>query len=191
MAIRFINVTDLSEEYASKLREWRNQEHVRSKMFNQNIISSEDHARFLHSLKENKNKKVYVAFIDDRPFGSFWFEVFDDWNNLELSYYLIDEELLNSGLGIVLEYVMLNHAFYDLKAHKVFCRTLTYNKKVVDLHTKFGFATEGVLKEQVKLKDGYADICFQGIFLPDWEGNRVRIEKMINTLVGIQNIGSL
>jgi len=96
-------------------------------------------------LKDNREKNYYVCFLGNKPFGVLYYEFFRKNNNLEFGYYLTEQEFINSGLGIVMEYSLLNHAFYDLKVNKVFCRTLSSNEKVVSLHMNFGFETEGYL----------------------------------------------
>jgi len=45
----------------------------------------------------------------------------------------------------------------------VFCRTLSSNEKVVSLHMNFGFETEGILRQHVRINDGYEDITIQAI----------------------------
>jgi len=116
--VNFINILNLDDMYVKKMREWRNQDFVRQRMFKE-----EEHARFIEHLKDNREKNYYVCFLGNKPFGVLYYEFFRKNNNLEFGYYLTEQEFINSGLGIVMEYSLLNHAFYDLKVNKVFCRT--------------------------------------------------------------------
>jgi len=45
--VNFINILNLDDMYVKKMREWRNQDFVRQRMFNREIITEEEHARLL------------------------------------------------------------------------------------------------------------------------------------------------
>lgn len=189
--VSFINILELDDIYIKNLRDWRNQDFVRQRMLNQQIITEEEHAGFIEHLKNNKEKRYYISFLGSRPFGVLCYDFDKKNNNLEFGYYLIEQDLINSGLGIVMEYSLLNHAFYDLKVNKVFCRTLASNEKVVSLHTKFGFVTEGILKQHVKTIGGYDDITLQAITESMWAQKKEKIEKYIRVIVDIGRIGPI
>lgn len=189
--VHFHNVLNLNEDYISKLRQWRNQEYVRNNMFNQDIITEEEHNSFIASLKDNKEKCINVCFVGEKPFGVIHYDFFKENNNLEFGYYLVDSSYNNSGLGIIMEYAILNHAFYELMVHKVFCRTLTRNEKVVNLHSYFGFITEGILRQHIKIKDNYLDVTFQAIDKNTWDLNKSKIEKYIKVLLGTYTVGKI
>jgi len=189
--VNYINVLELDDIYIKKLRDWRNQDFVRRRMFNQEIITEEEHAGFIEHLKNNSEKNYYICFLGSRSFGVLCYDFDRKNNNLEFGYYLVEQEFINSGLGIVMEYSLLNHAFYDLKVNKVFCRTISSNEKVVSLHTNFGFETEGILKQHVKMNDSYEDITFQAITESIWAQNRAKIEKYMRVIVDIDKIGPI
>ena len=73
----------------------------------------------------------------------------------------------------------------------MFCRTLASNEKVVSLHTKFGFVTEGILKQHVKTIGGYDDITLQAITESMWAQKKEKIEKYIRVIVDIDRIGPI
>ncbi|GAE87801.1 UDP-4-amino-4,6-dideoxy-N-acetyl-beta-L-altrosamine N-acetyltransferase [Acetivibrio straminisolvens] len=189
--VNYINILELDNIYIDKLRNWRNQDFVRKRMFNQEIITEKEHARFIEHLRNNSEKSYYICFLGSRPFGVLCYDFYKKNNNLEFGYYLVEQEFINSGLGIVMEYSLLNHAFYDLKVNKVFCRTMSSNEKVVHLHTNFGFVTEGILKQHVKINDSYEDITLQAITESIWAQNKVKIEKYMRVIVDIDKISPI
>ena len=65
------------------------------------------------------------------------------------------------------------------------------NEKVVGLHTSFGFVTEGILKQHVKINDSYEDIAVQGVTESIWAQSRVKIEKYMRVIVDIDKIGPI
>ncbi|OQA16771.1 MAG: hypothetical protein BWY64_02453 [bacterium ADurb.Bin363] len=189
--VHFHNILDLDAEYISNLRNWRNQDFVREKMFNQGLISEDEHGKFIEHLREISEKRLYICFIGEKAFGVLDYNLFINNNSLEFGYYLIEQGYTNSGLGIVMEYALLNHAFYDLNVHKVFCRTLSNNEKVISLHKNFGFLTEGVMKQHIKMVNRYMDVTIQAIYESIWRDNRIVIEKLLKVMLGNNNIGRI
>ena len=48
--VSFINILELDDIYIKNLRDWRNQDFVRQRMLNQEIITEEEHAGFIEHL---------------------------------------------------------------------------------------------------------------------------------------------
>lgn len=185
--ISFIDILNLGDQYKNNLREWRNQDFVRQKMFNDKIISLDEHIRFLECLKENESKKIFVCFCNMEPFAILQYDVCAD-NSMEFGYYLINKKWIDGGFGIVLEYAILNYGFYKLKVDKIFCRTLKINTKIIALHKKFGFQSEN---KKILLNDEYKDICYQTILIENWKEKKESIEKIIKYFIPLKNIENL
>lgn len=186
----FIDITKADNDMKQQLRYWRNQEFVRKKMFNQGVISKEEHEAFIEKLNLDNYTKIFIAFYENKPFGVLNYHIREE-GALEFGHYVIDEKYINSGLGVVLEYALLNHAFEGLKVKKVYCRTLTYNKKVINLHRKFGFIVEKTLKNIARRNNDLLDACMQAIYPDIWEKQRKKIEKIIKYIVPLENIDVL
>lgn len=66
-------------------------------------------------------------------------------------------------------YAVVEHAFSELCAHKIFAETID-GIKSTGLMKKIGMKQEGVQREQVKDSSGnWADFYFYGILRSDWE----------------------
>jgi RimJ/RimL family protein N-acetyltransferase len=204
-----------------QLLEWRNQDFVRNMMFTRDIIDKDNHMRFLNSLEDesylvaedgcenksqgsgkinmdglgkhiaNKQKYAYIGFVDEIPFGVLHFQFCRDTGILDFGHYLVDEKYLNSGLGTVLEYVVLNFAFDKVNAIKVLSKVLAYNKKVIGLHSKFGFVLDMIKKDYVKIDEDYYDVHFQSMDRMRWEQNKAKIERAIKVLFKLEEIEGL
>ncbi|WP_425449711.1 UDP-4-amino-4,6-dideoxy-N-acetyl-beta-L-altrosamine N-acetyltransferase [Dethiothermospora halolimnae] len=188
-SISFYNIFDLDNKYKEKLLEWRNQKFVREKMFNSDIIQKRDHYRFLKEAKKNKQKKIYIAFYDNKPFGVLNYDYFSKENSIEFGFYLIDETYINSGFGIVLEYALLEHGFNNLNLDNVHCRTKLSNNKVVNLHSKFGFETKEIYTKNVN--ENKIEICYQQINKVIWNKRKDKIINLLKYIMPIDNIGKL
>jgi len=179
--IRFVNLLDADEEMKWQVRAWRNNDFVRRNMLSSHIISESEHEKFLSKLQKDDAVRYYIAFYDDEPIGVLNMHIDFYGRKSEFGYYLSNIKYVDSGFGAVLEYVLLNHAFYELKLETVFCRTLLKNKKVVALHKRFGFDEMS--------QDG--EICFQSISVSKWIDKRKHIENIIGSIFPLQEIGGL
>lgn len=164
-----------------QVRDWRNNDFVRKHMFNNQIITENEHKGFLDGLQNSVNRKYYIAFFDGKPFGVLNTNIDSDGKKLEFGYYLTDIRYVDGGFGAILEYALLNHAFFSLNVKTVFCRVLTENKKVISLHKRFGF--EIIMSDE--------EICFQSIGAERWKEKQKYIENIIGSILPISDIGRL
>ncbi len=179
--ISFINLLDTEDKMKWQVRAWRNDDFVRKNMLNTHIISESEHKEFLGKLQNSISDKYYIALYEGEPFGVLNMHVDIDRKRLEFGYYLSDIKYVDGGFGVILEYVLLNHAFDCLKLETVFCRTLSTNKKVVALHKRFGF--DSTMSDE--------QICYQSISTGKWKDKREYIENIIDRIFPVHDIGSL
>lgn len=179
--INFANLLDADEKMKMEVRTWRNYDFVRENMFNTHIISEDEHKEYLERLKKSISDKQYIAFCGMEPFGVINTHTDFKGKRLEFGYYLTDEKYVNGGFGAILEYVLLEHAFFDLRLDTVFCRTLSTNKKVIALHKRFGF--------DVSLGD--EQLCYQNISAGKWREKREFIKNIISNIFTVADIGKL
>lgn len=179
--INFINLLDADEKLKMEVRIWRNYDFVRNNMLNTHIISEDEHKKYLERLKESISDKQYIAFYGKEAFGVINTHTDFEGKRLEFGYYLTDEKYVDGGFGAILEYALLEHAFFDLRLDTVFCRTLSSNKKVIALHKRFGF--------DITLQD--ERLCYQSISAGKWREKRILVGKIINNIFAVENIGKL
>ena len=67
--IKFKNFINLTQEEKELVLSWRNSDRVRLKMEHKEIISLEEHLKFIDSLKERKDCKYWLFMIDNVPVG--------------------------------------------------------------------------------------------------------------------------
>jgi hypothetical protein len=175
--IYFVNFFNLNSEYKNKIREWRNQLFVREKMINKSIISKKEHEEFMTNLSK-KEDMFYLFFFNRRPFGVAYLKKIDSFN-YEYGQYLIKKEDLNSGLGIIMEYVIHDKFFKNNNDKKIFCRTKTNNDKVIKIHNKFGYKD----KKIIKIND--ENYLLQEINYNDWVSNKQNIKTTLEKIFKI------
>ena len=67
--IGFENILNSTLEEQKEIRIWRNKEDIRKYMFNNEIISEEEHLKWLESLKRAINKEVFYVIYNNVKIG--------------------------------------------------------------------------------------------------------------------------
>lgn len=183
---RFRNV--LETPYTMQLLAWRNQKYVRENMVDDGIISVESHKQYLERLRTREDQKVFIAFYDDEPVAVMTFR-FNE-GNIESGSYVIHEEDLNKGFGVITGYARFEYIFGKMPDGKMQTVILEHNKKNIGLQSNFGCVLEKT--EIIEKTDGTREKAFVYTMTKDqWAKQRERIQKLIARIVPIDNIGRI
>lgn len=166
---KLINFTNLSDNEVEMVRRWRNSDTIREWMYNNQIISKEEHKNFIHILKETKNKVYWLVAKNDQYIGVMYFSNII-WNhrNAYLGIYTNPEKKIPGSGGIILS-LILEVAFNFLNLHSLKLEVIENNEAAIRLYKKFDFKEEGKLKEFV-YKDGkWKDVIIMGKINPKEE----------------------
>ena len=171
MILRFKDFTELTEEESELVRNMRNADDVRLKMYNQEEISSESHRKWMQTLKTRRDCRYFLVLADGKVTGVVDFTSISA-DECEWGYYL-GEKYLNSGYGLLLEYYVIKYAFEVLRVKKLFCAVLDSNRNVYDTHVKFFAFTPDEKYSSQKERDGKA-LKFNGLSLErdTWESQK-------------------
>lgn len=182
----FKNVLDTP--YTEQLLVWRNQEFVRKNMKDDGIISTESHKRYLERLCTKDDQKVFIAFFDDEPVAVMTFR-FNE-GNIESGSYVIHEEDLSKGFGVITGYARFEYIFNKLPDGKMQTIILEHNKKNINLQRNFGCVLEGI--EMIAKSDGTAERAFVYTMTKEqWEKQRDKIQRLISKIVPVESIGRI
>lgn len=77
-------------------------------------------------------------------------------------------EFHGNGYGTEASRILVNHAFNELRYHKVFARAFGSNKASQRIWEKLGFEKEGELREQTYREGEYEDTYVYGILEHEW-----------------------
>lgn len=173
------SLRNITTETADLIREWRNQEHIRKLMFNQEVVTKEDHANWLASLEKSTNRDVKIFYYDDIPYGVVTFSKMQvNQNIFEWGFY-IGEQNAPRGMGTYLGITALDYYFMYLSDHKLCAEVLAYNKKSINFHLKMGFEIEGILRSQYLFENKYSDIHLYGLMKNEWLIQRKKLIKKL------------
>lgn len=161
---------------------WRNAPGVRANMYTSHEISIEEHLAWWARTSERKDQQYFMYERDGVPLGVVGITRIDTINS-NCSWAFYADPAAPKGTGSRMEYLVLEHVFFFLGLHRLYCEVLDFNVPVQKLHAKFGFQVEGRLRQQHLHGEAYADIVLLGILATEWAGRR---DAMFDQLTALQ-----
>lgn len=178
LEVEFKDILSVDDALLEKIRLWRNDDGIRRFMYQDDVISPEQHRRWIESLKGNRSKKYWVMHADGKPAGVVDLVGIDARNkNCEWAFYIGEAWALKLGLGRIAEFHTLDYVFLDLGLEKLNCAVLDFNKAVVNMHKSFGFQEEGFLRSQIERAEGRCGVHLLGLTRPEWLEGRARVHE--------------
>ena len=168
-----VNFNDLKE-----ILLWRNDESIRKNMFNQHIISWQEHVTWFNNLQKDKNKKHFIVYLGNNKIGVVYFNLDKKNKNCFWGLYAKPKSPVNSGL--IMGYLGLRYVFNELAFHKLNCETISHNLRAISFFKKCGFSIEGTFRDFHYDGQSYFDVVRMGMLKDEWYENSIRIKKQLN-----------
>ncbi|MFF6014771.1 UDP-4-amino-4,6-dideoxy-N-acetyl-beta-L-altrosamine N-acetyltransferase [Lysinibacillus fusiformis] len=181
--LRDIVVDDLE-----KVLTWRNQENIRSVMFNNNIIEWEQHKNWYEKIKNSKNNISKIFTVNNVDYGILNIYDIDNYSNKCSWGFYIGDNNAPKGTGVLLGYTSLEFVFKELKFRKLCAEVIETNKISCNFHKKLGFKLDGILRKQIKRNDRYEDIYVYSLFAEEWEDNKKQLNLELKGHLNETNI---
>lgn len=159
--------------------QWRNSDSVRSNMYNDHLISEEEHESWFTSALVEKNAAYLVFLYEARPIGYISFKNISGVHERCYWAFYLGEVDVKRGCGSIMEFFALDYAFLTLKIRKLCCEVFAFNNSVIKLHQKFGFMQEGRFVGHYKKNEGYEDIVCLAKFASSWADERPTFENRL------------
>lgn len=149
---------------------WRNADHVRLNMYDDQPIPAVEHARWLEVTLSAADVDAFVIVVDGVDCGFAVVRVESARHGrASWAFYLGDPAMQGRGVGRAVEYLIQHHVFEHRNMAKLSCEVLAFNTAVLRMHEKLGFTREGVLREHVLRSDGRHDVHLFGMLRSDWQ----------------------
>ena len=154
-----------------KIRNWRNSDLIRNVSFDRSIIDHEKQSKWFEAIKDNILQLHWIININGVDAG------YAAVKNIDLinkrcefsSLYIGEQNFLLNGSGAIIEYKILDYIFTKYpEIIKIYCEVLGFNKKVIQLHRRFGFVIEGELKQHCLLDNKFESIVLLSLFRDNW-----------------------
>ena len=137
----FKNFTKTTLEERKLILSWRNSDRIRLKMRNQEIISLENHLKFIEGLKKRTDCIYYLIYADKIPIGVACDTDIDLLNNTRSGgMYIGNEEY--TGYGIPILYYGYQNYFENIGLKENVFDVLKTNRRVYQMHKRIFHARD-------------------------------------------------
>jgi UDP-4-amino-4,6-dideoxy-N-acetyl-beta-L-altrosamine N-acetyltransferase len=139
----FLSVTEADPRIQERLRKLRNRKTVRMQSFTDHVISREEHARWIASLRRSRKKLAMAGMLDGKLVGAVSLHDIDrragtaDW-----SFY-VDPARQGQGIGSRMLRKFVKFAFVEYGLRKLHGKVLDANTGSAKLHERLGFVRTG------------------------------------------------
>ncbi len=173
MMVRFRKIV---EEDLGLIMKWRMMPEITKFMYTDpKLTIAQQHVWYNESVKNDRN---YIRIINCDGVDIGLYSITDIYKGMNCfwAYYIADLSFQGKGLGTILECNNYDFAFDVLEVHKVSCEVLSFNKRVIEIHQKFGSKIEGIFKEHILKNNEYLDIVRMAILKNEWYKIRENFE---------------
>lgn len=145
---------------------WRNHPNVRQFMITQHEITLNEHRNWFAKCSQDSSRYLLIVEELGVPIGYVQFSGVAAGGVADWGFYTSPDA--PKGTGRKLGTAALNHAFHEMKLHKVCGQALAFNNASITFHQRLGFVKEGVLREQHRLDCTYHDLICFGLIKREW-----------------------
>jgi UDP-4-amino-4,6-dideoxy-N-acetyl-beta-L-altrosamine N-acetyltransferase len=154
---------------------WRNSPAIRRNMFNDHIITPEEHRAWFERSRNSKHSSHLLFLHGDRPLGTVNVRDIDHINGRCVWGFYIGDPGAPKGSGVAMACLAIDYIFNTIGMRKICSEAFAFNTASINYHGKLGFCEEGRLRAH-QLKEGkYEDIIIFGLFRHEWEEVRPRL----------------
>lgn len=167
-------IRKVTEEDLPILLAWRNHAEVRRYMFTHHEISLDEHRKWFAKASQDLSRCLLIVQEDQQAIGYVQFSKVEDGGVADWGFYV--RPGAPRGFGQKLGVMALNHAFGQLKLHKVCGQAIESNRRSIIFHQRLGFALEGVLRDQKRIDGAYHSLHCFGLLAADWQSKALEQE---------------
>lgn len=182
-----ISLRPVGSDDQERLLAWRNAPEVARYMYTDHQISREEHARWFAGLHDDKRRRYWIIESDTDPVGLVnLYDISERDRRCSWAFYLSPDVPRGAGIGSQVETAILVHVFETMRFNKLCCEVLASNTAVWNMHLKFGFAKEGLLRRQVWKAGAFEDVVVLGMTADDWREQK-ETPRIMRLLERLQN----
>jgi UDP-4-amino-4,6-dideoxy-N-acetyl-beta-L-altrosamine N-acetyltransferase len=149
-------------------------------MYTDHLISPEEHAAWFSRVLKDPTCKYRIIVCDGEDVGvSNLYEIDRLNRRCHWGFYVGSSNVRGKNIGSHLEYTVLNCVFDELKFEKLCCPVLSFNRGVIEMHRRFGFVQEGLLRKHIWKRGAFHDVVCLAILKEEWEAMRPRFERIL------------
>jgi UDP-4-amino-4,6-dideoxy-N-acetyl-beta-L-altrosamine N-acetyltransferase len=148
---------------------WRNDPDIRDNVLGYRFpITEAMEADWVDAVLKDQSRTRVVLAIEDKTDGALVGFVYlnnIDWFARNAEFGILIGERSRHGKGLAKEALALvaDYAFETLNLHKLYLRVVAFNKRALTLYRAFGFAEEGIQRQQAFVRGRYYDVVLMGL----------------------------
>lgn len=165
------------------IRNWRNSSLIRDVSYNRDYISAEQHQSWFSNIQGDPLQIHWIIVIENVDAGYVAIKNIDTKNKKceFASLYIGNPDFLLSGAGALAELKVIDYIFETYPAiDKIYCEVIDSNRKVINLHKRFGFVIEGTLTRHYYVEDKPLNVVLLALFREEWLVKKEYIVKLLN-----------
>jgi len=166
--IEFKNFVFLNKLEKEIVLNWRNNQSIRNNMYNNCIISSSEHFKFIEKLNTNKSKFYWLVRDASNLLGVFYLTNVDISN--KRAYLGIYTNPLENKKGRGTKIIKTGMLLYFKKVnfHTLKLEVFEKNNVAIDFYLKVGFKKEGILRDYVIRNNKWLNVLILGMIKDEW-----------------------
>lgn len=156
----------MSESDQERVLRWRSAPEVSGVMYTQLPTQSlASQLKWFRSVSENKRFRYWIIENRGQPVGvANLADLAPEHSRTDWAFYLGDRESQGKGVGARVEYAVIFYALFHLGLEKLSCQVLSNNPQVAQMHKKFGFVEEGVLRRHYCINSEWLDVYLLALY---------------------------
>jgi UDP-4-amino-4,6-dideoxy-N-acetyl-beta-L-altrosamine N-acetyltransferase len=159
-------IRKVAEDDLPMLLSWRNHADVRQYMLTQHEIGLDEHRKWFAEASQDSSRSLLIVEEYKQAIGYVQFSKVEDGGIADWGFYA--RPGAPKGAGLKLGVMAINHAFGQLKLHKICGQAIETNRVSIAFHQRLGFQLEGVLRDQHRINGAYHSIHFFGLLSDEW-----------------------
>lgn len=168
-----VNFIDLNYDQSAMILRWRNARAIRSNMFNDHIITGEEHALYLDKLKSDVTRVNWLVInAVHGNLGVIYLDrISKEHRGAYLGIYANPENKIYHAGSILME-SLLDMAFVIMQLHTLKLEVLSSNELAVNFYKKYKFKDEGILREYIWRDNKWIDVIIMGLTEGEYGENK-------------------
>lgn len=174
-----VQIRKLTIDSIEQVRKWRNSSLINSVSVSADYITAEMQEKWFDKVSKDAHSCHWIIYVDDVKVGYAAVRSIDEsLQSCEFSsLYIGEEKYLETGIGAVAEYLVLDYTFSNFTINSIACEVLDTNKSVIQLHKRFGFSYDG--KRSVIKNDKLIEATKLVLIRNIWENRKAAIKKLL------------
>lgn len=176
------NLRSLTEDDLPTVLEWRNSERIRSNMYTDHVITSDEHRAWFWDAADDDHSRYLIVEYRRKPVGLSYFTDMDRVNGTCLWGFYVGSSDAPRGTGTALGFLSMDFIFEQEQLRKVCGEVLAFNEPSQKLFNRLGFTKEGCRRRHVVKNGSCTDVILFSLLAVEWrESEKSRVLNVIES----------